>query len=39
VSSRLAAARAVRGVYRDHGRLWDNTGRNGHYSSFVWTGP
>ena len=39
VSSRLAAARATRGTYRDHGFAWDNTGRNGHYSSFVWTGP
>jgi hypothetical protein len=39
VSSRLAAARATRGTYRDHGLAWDNAGRNGHYSSFVWTGP
>jgi hypothetical protein len=39
VSSRLAAARAVRMAYRDHGFSWNNTGRNGHYSSFVWSGP
>lgn len=39
VSSRLAAARATRGTFRDHAFTWDNTGRNGHYSSFVWTGP
>ena len=39
VSSRLAAARATRGAYRDHGFTWNNAGRNGHYSSFVWTGP
>jgi len=39
VSSRLAAARATRGTYRDHGLTWTNSGRNGHYSSFVWTGP
>jgi hypothetical protein len=39
VSSRLAAARAVRGIYRDHGFTWNNGGRNGHYSSFIWTGP
>jgi hypothetical protein len=39
VSSRLAAARATRMSYRDHGFSWNNTGRNGHYASFVWTGP
>lgn len=39
VSSRLAAARATRSSYRDHGLAWDNTGRNGHYSSFEWSGP
>jgi hypothetical protein len=39
VSSRLAAARATRGTYRDHGMTWDNAGRNGHYSSFAWAGP
>jgi hypothetical protein len=36
VSSRLAAARASRGSYRDHGFQWNNTGRNGHYSNFEW---
>lgn len=39
VSSRLAAARATRSSYRDHGLDWDNTGRNGHYGSFEWAGP
>jgi hypothetical protein len=39
VSHRLAAARAIRGTYRDHGRTWDSTGRNGHYASFEWRGP
>jgi hypothetical protein len=39
VSSRLAAARATRMSYRDHGLAWNNAGRNGHYSAFVWTGP
>jgi hypothetical protein len=39
VSTRLAAARALRSSYRDHGWAWNNTGRNGHYSSFSWTGP
>jgi hypothetical protein len=38
VSPRLAAARATRGAYHDHGWTWDNTGRNGHYSRFEWTG-
>jgi hypothetical protein len=39
VSSRLAAARATRMAYRDHGLDWNHTGRNGHYSAFVWSGP
>ena len=39
VSSRLAAARATRMTYRDHGFVWNNIGRNGHYSAFVWSGP
>lgn len=39
VSSRLAAARTVRGTYTDHGSNWDNAGRNGHYASFDWSGP
>jgi hypothetical protein len=39
VSSRLAAARATRSSFRDHRFTWDNTGRNGHYSSFEWSGP
>ena len=39
VSSRLAAARATRSSYRDHGWAWNHTGRNGHYASFEWAGP
>lgn len=39
VSSRLAAARATRMTFRDHSFSWNNTGRNGHYSTFVWSGP
>lgn len=39
VSRRLAAARASRGIYRDHGWDWNNAGRNGHYASFDWRGP
>jgi hypothetical protein len=39
VSRRLAAARATRSSYCDHGFDWDNTGRNGHYASFEWQGP
>jgi Protein of unknown function (DUF1326) len=35
VSSRLGAARATRMTYRDHGFAWNNTGRNGHYSTFI----
>lgn len=39
VSSRLAAAKATRSSYRDHGFNWNNTGRNAHYASFEWRGP
>jgi hypothetical protein len=39
VSARLAAAKATRGTYRDHGFDWDNGGRNAHYASFAWQGP
>jgi hypothetical protein len=39
VASRLAAARATRSSYRDHAFAWNNTGRNGHYASFEWSGP
>ena len=38
VSSRLAAARATRSSYQDHGFAWNNTGRNGHYAPFEWSG-
>ena len=39
VSRRLAAAKATRSSYNDHGFTWNHTGRNGHYSSFEWSGP
>jgi hypothetical protein len=39
VARRLAIARATRSAYRDHGFHWNNTGRNGHYAPFTWTGP
>ncbi len=39
VSGRLAAAKATRSSYQDHGFTWNNTGRNGHYASFEWSGP
>ncbi|MDX1376986.1 MAG: DUF1326 domain-containing protein [Burkholderiales bacterium] len=39
VSRRLAAARASRGTYEDHGWHWNNAGRNGHYAAFDWQGP
>lgn len=38
VSRRLAAARARRGTYRDHGWDWNNAGLNGHYARFDWHG-
>jgi hypothetical protein len=39
VSSRLAAARATRSTYRDHGLTWSHVGLNGHYSAFEWSAP
>jgi len=36
---KLSLARGTHSVYRDHGMEWDNTGKNGHYASFVWKGP
>jgi hypothetical protein len=36
-SRRLAAARATRSRYADHGQVWENAGRNGHYSAFEWS--
>ena len=38
VSGRLAAAKATRSSFKDHGLDWNNTGRNGHYAPFEWTG-
>jgi hypothetical protein len=38
VATRLAAARATRSSYTDHGFAWNNTGRNGHYAPFAWRG-
>jgi len=32
----LPVARGVRGVFRDHGFAWDNTGKNGHYKLIEW---
>ena len=39
VSSSLALATGTSSTYSDHGMVWDNTGRNGHYSTFQWTWP
>jgi hypothetical protein len=36
-SSRLAAARATRSLYQDHGLSWRHEGQNGHYSAFEWS--
>ena len=36
-SSRLAAAKATRSHYKDHALTFDNSGRNGHFSSIKWT--
>lgn len=39
VARRLAAARATRSSYHDHGLHWANAGRNAHYAAFDWSGP
>jgi hypothetical protein len=39
VSSTLALARGTASTYSDHGMTWDNTGKNGHYAPFEWSGP
>ena len=35
--SRLAAARATRSTYQDHGFRWCHEGLNGHYAAFEWS--
>lgn len=39
VNSTLAMARGAASTYNDHGMTWDNTGKNGHYALFEWSGP
>lgn len=39
VSSRLAIARAVKGLFKGGPFDWNNTDRNAHYASFAWSGP
>ena len=39
VSSSLALAKGATSTYTDHGMTWDNSGKNGHYSSFEWRYP
>ncbi len=39
VSSSLALAKGTASSYSDHGMTWDNTGKNGHYSTFEWRWP
>src|SRR5229473_4911015 len=36
-SSRLAAAKASRSSFKDHSLTFENTGRNGHFSSINWS--
>lgn len=35
-NSSLAIARSSHGHYKDYGMVWDNTGKNGHYSPINW---
>jgi hypothetical protein len=39
VNSSLALARGTGSTYTDYGMSWDNTGKNGHYSTFEWRWP
>ena len=38
-NTRLAVARGTRNTYRDYEFNWDNTGQNGHFAEFRWSGP
>jgi hypothetical protein len=38
-SRRLAAASGTRARFQDHALRFDNSGRNGHYSSIEWSAP
>jgi hypothetical protein len=39
VSPRLAIAKAIKGIFRDHDFDWNSAGLNAHYASFTWEGP
>ena len=39
VNQDLYLARGVTVEYTDHGMVWDNTGKNGHYAPFEWSYP
>ena len=39
VNSSLALAKGTASTFTDHGKTWDNSGRNGHYSTFEWRWP
>jgi hypothetical protein len=39
VSASLALAKGTGSTYTDHGMVWDNTGKNGHYAPFQWQWP
>ena len=38
-NSTLSLARGTKATYKDYDFNWDNTGRNGHYATFQWSGP
>lgn len=38
VAARLSAARGTHTTIRDHGFVWDNSGKNGHFAPFHWQG-
>ncbi len=38
-NTRLALARGTGNTYRDYDFNWDNTGKNGHFAEFRWSGP
>ena len=39
VNTRIAVARGTRNTYQDYEFNWENTGQNGHFAPFSWTGP
>jgi hypothetical protein len=38
-NTRLGVARGTNTTYKDYDFDWDNSGKNGHFAPFEWSGP